>query len=250
MDPQTLFFWIFASITVLAAFMVITSRNPVHSALYLVLTFFSCAGIWLLLKAEFLAITLVLVYVGAVMVLFLFVVMMLDVNIDKLRQGFWKNFAVAGVVGMLILIELSLVLFHSFKGVREGDVPALPENYSNTKALGALIYTEYVLAFEVAAVILLVGMVSAIALTLRRRKDSKYFSPTDAIRTKAKDRLRIVKMPATSARALAAQDGAAAHEAAHAVKEGTLAVNSHAAVATPTGAGTNPAAAPKSGGAA
>ncbi len=205
MDPQTLFFWIFASITVLAAFMVITSRNPVHSALYLVLTFFSCAGIWLLLKAEFLAITLVLVYVGAVMVLFLFVVMMLDVNIDKLRQGFWKNFAVAGVVGMVILIELSLVLFHSFKGVREMDAPALPANYSNTKALGALIYTEYVLAFEVAAVILLVGMVAAIALTLRRRKDSKYFNPSEAVRTRAKDRLRIVKMPSTTARAVAAQ---------------------------------------------
>ncbi len=205
MDPQTLFFWIFASITVLAAFLVITSRNPVHSALYLVLTFFSCAGIWLLLKAEFLAITLVLVYVGAVMVLFLFVVMMLDVNIDKMRQGFWKNFAVAGTVGMLILFELSLVLFHSFKGVREIDAPALPANYSNTKALGALIYTEYVLAFEVAAVILLVGMVAAIALTLRRRKDSKYFNPSEAVRTKAKDRLRIVKMPSTSARSVAAQ---------------------------------------------
>jgi NADH-quinone oxidoreductase subunit J len=235
MDPQTLFFWIFASITVLAAFMVITSRNPVHSALYLVLTFFSCAGIWLLLKAEFLAITLVLVYVGAVMVLFLFVVMMLDVNIDKLRQGFWKNFAVAGVVGMLILIELSLVLFHSFKGVRAGDVPPLPANYSNTKALGALIYTEYVLAFEVAAVILLVGMVSAIALTLRRRKDSKYFNPTTAIRTKAVDRLRIVKMPATSDRALAAQGLAPA-----AVPESVSEAASASAV---------PANAPKAGGA-
>ena len=209
MDPQTLFFWIFATITVLSAFMVITSRNPVHSALYLVLTFCSSAGIWLLLKAEFLAITLVLVYVGAVMVLFLFVVMMLDVNIDKLRQGFWKNFAVAGVVGMTILIELSLVLFHSFKGVRASDAPALPANYSNTKALGALIYTEYVLAFEVAAVILLVGMVAAIALTLRRRKDSKYFNPTEAIRTKAKDRLRIVKMPSTSARGIEAQAASA-----------------------------------------
>jgi NADH-quinone oxidoreductase subunit J len=200
MDPQTLFFWIFAVITVLAAFKVISSRNPVHSALYLVLTFISCAAIWILLRAEFLAITLVLVYVGAVMVLFLFVVMMLDINIDKMREGFWKNLGVAGFVGLLILIELSLVLFHSFKGVRASDAPALPANYSNTKALGALLYTEYVLAFEVAAVILLVGMVSAIALTLRRRKDSKYFSPTDAVRTKAKDRLRIVKMAPVLAR--------------------------------------------------
>jgi NADH-quinone oxidoreductase subunit J len=200
MDPQTLFFWIFAVITVLSAFKVISSRNPVHSALYLVLTFISCAAIWILLRAEFLAITLVLVYVGAVMVLFLFVVMMLDINIDKMREGFWKNLGVAGFVGLLILIELSLVLFHSFKGVRASDAPALPANYSNTKALGALLYTEYVLAFEVAAVILLVGMVSAIALTLRRRKDSKYFSPTDAVRTKAKDRLRIVKMAPVTTR--------------------------------------------------
>jgi NADH-quinone oxidoreductase subunit J len=237
MDPQTLFFWIFASITVLAAFMVITSRNPVHSALYLVLTFFSCAGIWLLLKAEFLAITLVLVYVGAVMVLFLFVVMMLDVNIDKLRQGFWKNFAVAGVVGLLILIELSLVLFHSFQGVRAIDVPALPANYSNTKALGALIYTEYVLAFEVAAVILLVGMVAAIALTLRRRKDSKYFNPTEAIRTKAKDRLRIVKMPSVSSRNAGSPVSAS---------EGSAAANSAAASAPSASAASNP----KTGGAA
>jgi NADH-quinone oxidoreductase subunit J len=237
MDPQTLFFWIFASITVLAAFMVITSRNPVHSALYLVLTFFSCAGIWLLLKAEFLAITLVLVYVGAVMVLFLFVVMMLDVNIDKLRQGFWKNFAVAGVVGLLILIELSLVLFHSFQGVRAIDVPALPANYSNTKALGALIYTEYVLAFEVAAVILLVGMVAAIALTLRRRKDSKYFNPTEAIRTKAKDRLRIVKMPSVSSRNA---------DSSVSASDGSAATNSAAASAPSASAASNP----KTGGAA
>jgi NADH-quinone oxidoreductase subunit J len=252
MDPQTLFFWIFASITVLAAFMVITSRNPVHSALYLVLTFFSCAGIWLLLKAEFLAITLVLVYVGAVMVLFLFVVMMLDVNIDKLREGFWKNFAVAGVVGMLILIELSLVLFHSFKGVRSGDVPALPANYSNTKALGALIYTEYVLAFEVAAVILLVGMVAAIALTLRRRKDSKFFNPTDAIRTKAKDRLRIVKMPATSARALAAQGGATEATAPALTPEvaSAASVGSISPSSTPSNSTATATSAPKAGGAA
>jgi NADH-quinone oxidoreductase subunit J len=171
------------------------------------------------------------------MVLFLFVVMMLDVNIDKLRQGFWKNFAVAGVVGLLILIELSLVLFHSFQGVRAIDVPALPANYSNTKALGALIYTEYVLAFEVAAVILLVGMVAAIALTLRRRKDSKYFNPTEAIRTKAKDRLRIVKMPSVSSRNAGSPVSAS---------EGSAAANSAAASAPSASAASNP----KTGGAA
>ena len=194
MDPQTLFFWIFAISTVLSAFQVITSRNPVHSALWLVLTFFSCAGIWMLLKAEFLAITLVLVYVGAVMVLFLFVVMMLDINIDQMRKGFWANFGLAGFVGLIVLVELAMVLYYNFNGVRATDVPALPAKYSNTKALGALLYTEYVFAFEVAAVILLVGMVAAIALTLRERKDSKYFSPSEAVRVKAKDRLRIVKM--------------------------------------------------------
>ena len=146
MDPTTVFFYIFAAVTVLSALRVITARNPVHSALFLVLTFCSAACIWLLLKAEFLAITLVLVYVGAVMVLFLFVVMMLDVNVERVRQGFWRNLPTALLVGVAIVIELAMVLMTSFR-VRQSDVPPLPADYSNTKALGKLIYTEYVYAF-------------------------------------------------------------------------------------------------------
>jgi NADH-quinone oxidoreductase subunit J len=194
MDPTTVFFYIFAAVTVLSALRVITARNPVHSALFLVLTFCSAACIWLLLKAEFLAITLVLVYVGAVMVLFLFVVMMLDINVERVRQGFWRNLPTALFVGVAIVIELAMVLMTSFR-VRQSDVPALPADYSNTKALGKLIYTEYVYAFEIAAVLLLVAIVAAIALTLRRRKDTRYNDPAAAVRTRSKDRVRLVRMP-------------------------------------------------------
>jgi NADH-quinone oxidoreductase subunit J len=196
MDAKTILFYIFAAITVLAALRVITARNPVHSALFLVLSFFTAACIWMLLKAEFLSITLVLVYVGAVMVLFLFVVMMLDINIDEMRQGFWRNLPVAVLVGGLIVFELAAVIFQSFSAVKDSDAPVQPANYSNTKALGELLYTQYVYPFEVAGVILLVGMVAAIALTLRRRKDTRTNDPSVAVRTKARDRLRIVKMPA------------------------------------------------------
>jgi len=178
-----------------AALRVITARNPVHSALFLVLAFCSAAGIWLLLRAEFLAITLVLVYVGAVMVLFLFVVMMLDINLDQVRKGFWRNLPVALFVGVVVVIELAIVLMTSFQ-VRQTDVPALPADYSNTKALGKLIYTEYVYAFEIAAVLLLVAMVAAIALTLRRRKDARYTDPVQAVRTRREDRIRLVRMRA------------------------------------------------------
>ena len=195
MDATTVFFYLFAAVTVVSALRVITARNPVHSALFLVLTFCSAAGIWLLLRAEFLAITLVLVYVGAVMVLFLFVVMMLDVNLDQIRQGFWRNLPVALLVGVAIVIELAVVLMASF-GDRQSDVPPLPPDYSNTKALGRLIYTEYVYAFEIAAVLLLVAMVAAIALTLRKRKDTRSTDPAVAVRTRAADRVRLVNMPA------------------------------------------------------
>jgi NADH-quinone oxidoreductase subunit J len=195
MDATTVFFYLFATVTVVSALRVITARNPVHSALFLVLTFCSAAGIWLLLRAEFLAITLVLVYVGAVMVLFLFVVMMLDINLDQIRQGFWRNLPVALLVGVAIVIELAVVLMASF-GDRQSDVPPLPPDYSNTKALGALIYTEYVYAFEIAAVLLLVAMVSAIALTLRKRKDTRTTDPAAAVRTRAADRVRLVNVPA------------------------------------------------------
>ncbi|TXL66019.1 NADH-quinone oxidoreductase subunit J [Zeimonas arvi] len=196
MQATTVLFYLFAAVTVFAALRVISSRNPVHSALFLVLTFCSAAGIWMLLKAEFLAITLVLVYVGAVMVLFLFVVMMLDINLDSVRRGFWKNLPVALFVGVVVVLELAAVLIHSFGGVKATDAPRLPADYSNTKALGSLLYTEYVWAFEIAAVILLVAIVSAIALTLRRRKDVRYNDPSAAVRTRSQDRLRMIKMPA------------------------------------------------------
>ncbi|HMM51410.1 MAG TPA: NADH-quinone oxidoreductase subunit J [Burkholderiaceae bacterium] len=195
MDSVTVLFYLFSAVTVFAALRVITARNPVHSALFLVLTFCSAACIWILLKAEFLAITLVLVYVGAVMVLFLFVVMMLDINLDQVRQGFWRNLPVALFVGVVVVIELAIVLMTSFQ-VRQTDVPALPADYSNTKALGKLIYTEYVYAFEIAAVLLLVAMVAAIALTLRRRKDARYTDPVQAVRTRPEDRIRLVRMRA------------------------------------------------------
>jgi NADH-quinone oxidoreductase subunit J len=194
-DPTAFIFYLFAAITVFAALRVVTARNPVHAALFLVLTFFSAAAIWLLLKAEFLAITLVLVYIGAVMVLFLFVVMMLDVNIDQMRQGFWRNLGVAAFVGVVIVIELAMVLWVQFSPVRSGDAPRLPADYSNTQALGRLIYTEYVYPFEIAAVILLVAIVAAIALTLRRRAGVKSQNVSEQVRVRASDRVRLVRMP-------------------------------------------------------
>ena len=197
MDPKTILFYIFAAITVIAALRVITARNPVHSALFLVLAFFTAACIWMLLEAEFLAITLVLVYVGAVMVLFLFVVMMLDINVDQMRRGFWRNLPVAAFVGVVIVLELSAVIIHAFSGVTDADAPVAPAGYSNTKALGKLLYTDYVYPFEVAGVILLLAMVAAIALTLRGRKDTKTNDPSVAVRTKASDRIRLVKVSPT-----------------------------------------------------
>jgi NADH-quinone oxidoreductase subunit J len=196
MDAKTILFYIFAAVTVVSALRVITARNPVHSALFLVLTFCSAACIWMLLGAEFLAITLVLVYVGAVMVLFLFVVMMLDINVDQMRQGFWRNLPVAAFVGVVIVLELAAILMRSFIGVRDADAPVQPAGYDNTKVLGKLLYTEYVYPFEIAAVILLVAIVAAIALTLRRRKVTRYNDPSKAIRTRREDRVRLVKMPA------------------------------------------------------
>lgn len=195
MEFKTALFYAFSLILVLAATRVITDRNPVHAALFLVLSFFSAAAIWMLLEAEFLAIVLVLVYVGAVMVLFMFVVMMLDINLDKLREGFWGYFPVAAVVGVIIVLEMSTVLFRGFWEV-DAQLPSGAGNIGGTRELGRLIYTEYVYAFEIAAVILLVAIVAAVALTLRRRKDSKYFDPAAAVKVKAGDRLRIVKMKA------------------------------------------------------
>ncbi len=197
-------FYAFAAILVFAAIRVITAKNPVHAVLYLVLSFFSAASIWILLQAEFLAITLVLVYVGAVMVLFLFVVMMIDFDLERIRQGFWANLRVAAPVGGLIIFEMAAVLIRSFN-VPQSAVAPLPAGYDNTRALGRLIYTEYVYAFQIAAVILLVAIVAAISLTLRRRKDSKHQNPSDQVRVSAKDRVRLVSMPSVS-RATPADD--------------------------------------------
>ena len=197
MTFQTAVFYVFAAILLFAALRVITARNPVHSALFLVLAFATASGLWMLLEAEFLAIALILVYIGAVMVLFLFVVMMLDINLDKLREGFWNYLPLAGFVSVLLVIEMVLILGSRHFGLDVMGVPAPhPADYSNTKELGRLIYTDYVYAFELAAVILLVAIVAAIALTLRRRKDSKYIDPAEQVKVKRNDRLRIVKMPA------------------------------------------------------
>lgn len=200
MEFKTFLFYAFSVVLVIAALRVITARNPVHSALFLVLAFFSAAGIWLLLKAEFLAIVLVLVYVGAVMVLFLFVVMMLDINLDKMREGFWAYFPLAATIGVVIVLEMAAVLLRSF-WAPEAQVPAAAATIGDTKALGMLIYTEYVYGFEIAAVILLVAIVAAVALTLRKRKDTKYFAPSDAVKVKRGDRVRLVKMKSESTRA-------------------------------------------------
>lgn len=200
MEFKTFLFYAFSVILVFAATRVITDRNPVHAALFLVLSFFSAAALWLLLKAEFLAIVLVLVYVGAVMVLFLFVVMMLDINMDKLREGFWGFFPLAATVGVVIVLEMAAVLLHGFWAL-EAQVPAASANLGSTKALGKVIFTEYIYAFEIAAVVLLVAIVAAVALTLRRRKDSKYFNPADAVKVKRNDRVRMVSMKAESERA-------------------------------------------------
>jgi len=191
---ETVVFYVFAAILLLAALRVITARNPVHAALYLVLGFFTAAAIWLLLRAEFLAITLVLVYVGAVMVLFLFVVMMLDINLERLREGFWKNLPLAVVVGGVMAFEMVAVLAQRYFGAAT-RTRVMPADYSNTKELGRVLYTQYVYAFEIAAVILLVAIIAAIALTLRRRKDSKAQDPARQVATRRADSVRIVSMP-------------------------------------------------------
>ncbi len=200
MDAKSGLFYIFSALMLFAAFRVITARNPVHAALFLVLAFFQAAAIWILLKAEFLAITLVLVYVGAVMVLFLFVVMMLDINLDSVRQGFWKHFPLAGSVGALIALEMSYVLIGGFREPPKVASPAgsavaqIGAQGSNTKALGKVLYSDYIYPLEIAAIILLVAIIAAIALTLRARKDSKSQKPSEQVRVKRADRVRLVKM--------------------------------------------------------
>jgi NADH-quinone oxidoreductase subunit J len=201
MSVSTGLFYLFSTVLLFAAFRVITARNPVHAALFLVLTFFQAAMIWMLLKAEFLSITLVLVYVGAVMVLFLFVVMMMDINVENLRIGFWKHFPLAAIVGVMIALEMAAVLIGGFRVVDDphsaANAVASAPGASNTKELGVLLYTQYLYPLEVAAAILLVAMIAAIALTLRARKDSKYVSPGDQVRVKSRDRMTVLKMTAT-----------------------------------------------------
>jgi len=194
MTFPTFLFYLFAAILVFAALRVVTTKNPVHAALWLVLAFFTASDLWLLLYAEFLAVALVLVYVGAVMVLFLFVVMMLDINFDRLREGFWRHVPLAGGIGVLMAIEMTLVLASREFGAEAAPSPgAPPPGWSNTKALGRLLYTDYVFPFELAAVVLLVAIVAAIALTLRRRKETRYQDPSVQLAATKAGRLRIVK---------------------------------------------------------
>src|ERR687898_2741895 len=189
---ETWLFYAFAAVLLLSGLLVITARNPVHGVLFLVLAFFTAAAIWLLLRAEFLAIALVVVYVGAVMVLFLFVVMMLDINLERVREGFWRNLPLALVVGGIMVIEMVAVLANRYYGAVP---PPAPAGYSNTKALGRVLYTEYAFAFEIAAVILLVAIIAAIALTLRRRKDSRSQDPAAQVRARREERVQLVSMP-------------------------------------------------------
>jgi len=196
MTFPTFLFYVFAAILVFAALRVVTARNPVHAVLWLVLAFFTAAEHWLMLRAEFLAIVLVLVYVGAVMVLFLFVVMMLDINFDSLRKQFRSYIPVGATVGALVLIEMALTLAGSRLGTGAGGGAGAGGGGSNTRALGALVYTEYVYPFEIAAVILLVAIIAAIALTHRQRKETKYQDPGRQVRVHKGDRLRVLSMPA------------------------------------------------------
>ena len=219
MDAKTGFFYLFSVVLLFAAFRVITARNPVHAVLNLMLAFSQASGLWYLLNAEFLAIVLVLVYLGAVMVLFLFVVMMLDINTDTVRQGFWKHFPVAAAMGALIALEMAAVLMGGFRSVE--DPKALADmldasgnviQYSNTLALGRLMYTQYLYPVEIAAVILLVAMIAAIALTLRKRKDSKAISASNQVHVRARDRVQLVSMGVTQQPLLSAQPAPTAEE--------------------------------------
>ena len=196
MDIQTGFFYLFAAVLLFSAFRVVTARNPVHAVLYLMLALSQASGLWFLLGAEFLAITLVLVYLGAVMVLFLFVVMMLDINMDTLRAGFWKHFPLAATLGAVVAFEMAAVLMSGFRLAVPAVVDAAAQA-NNAKALGILLYTDYLMPIQIAAAILLVAMVAAIALTLRHRKDSKAIDPSIQVRVKARDRLQVVKVATT-----------------------------------------------------
>ena len=200
MNFTDLVFYFFAGILVLAGLGVISSRNPVHSALFLVLSYFSCSAMWLLLQAEFLAIVLVLVYVGAVMVLFLFVVMMLDINLTQMRQGFVRYLPIGALIALIMVAQMVWIVGPAgpdvFSGEQLAQAVVLPADHSNTRELGKVLYTDYVFPFEVASVILLVAIVAAIALTMRRREMTKYQTPGKQVQVRKADRLRVVKMDA------------------------------------------------------
>lgn len=196
MEFKTFVFYFLSVILVYSALRVVTLRNPVHAALHLVLAFFSASGVWILLQAEFLAIALILVYVGAVMVLFLFVVMLLDINLDRLREGFWSYLPMGSIVALIMVAEMGLVLSGSYLNWFESDVPQTVAGHSNVQAVGRLLFTNYVYPFELASVILLVGIVAAVSLTLRGKRKSKSVSPSQQVFVKSLDRVRVLKMPA------------------------------------------------------
>jgi NADH-quinone oxidoreductase subunit J len=206
MDPKTGLFYFFSTVLLFAAFRVVTARNPVHAALYLVLSFFQASAIWMLLKAEFLSITLVLVYVGAVMVLFLFVVMMLDINIDTVRQGFWNHFPMAATIGGLVALEMGTVILGGFRVGEPITGAASATVTDNTRALGILLYTDYLYPVQIAALILLVAIIAAIALTLRSRKDTRQIATSEQIRTQASDRVQILKISPVRQKIIASPD--------------------------------------------
>jgi NADH-quinone oxidoreductase subunit J len=195
MEFKTFVFYFLSTILVYASLRVVTLRNPVHAALHLVLAFFSASGVWILLQAEFLAIALVLVYVGAVMVLFLFVVMMLDINLDRLREGFWSYLPLGSIVALLMVAEMSLVIWANYFDLFDHDIAQTEAGYSNVQAVARLLFTQYVYPFVLASVILLVAMVAAVALTLRGKRSSKSVSPAQQVFVKASDRVRVLHMP-------------------------------------------------------
>jgi NADH-quinone oxidoreductase subunit J len=198
MTFTTFLFYLFSAVLLLSALRVITARNPVHAVLYLVLAFFNMSGLWLLLQAEFLGIALVMVYVGAVMVLFLFVVMMLDINIERMRRGFWANLPMGLAVGLFMVIEMATVLTGKYFGGTHFAAQETQAGYSNTKSLARLLFTDYVYPFELASVILLVAIIAAIMLTLRQRKDTKGMQPSAQVVIRSTERVRLVNMPSTT----------------------------------------------------